>query len=60
MTSTKQAAPPLEDAKAPVKTKLSAPWTSLLLCYVDGDYFGLYRPGWPHRALYPSLCRTPL
>lgn len=45
MASTRQAAPPLEDAKIPVKIKLSALWTSLMLCYVYGDYFGLYRPG---------------
>ncbi len=45
MASMKQAAPPLEDAKIPVKIKLSALWTSLMLCYVYGDYFGLYRPG---------------
>lgn len=45
MTSAKQTARPLEDAKIPVKIKLSALWTSLMLCYVYGDYFGLYRPG---------------
>jgi hypothetical protein len=41
----KQAAPPLEDAKIPVKIKLSALWASLMLCFVYGDYFGLYVPG---------------
>ncbi len=45
MMSTKEPALPLEDAKIPVKIKLSALWTSLMLCYVYGDYFGLYRPG---------------
>nr|WP_295376424.1 DUF6326 family protein [Pseudoxanthomonas sp.] len=45
MASSKQIAPPLEDAKIPVKIKLAALWTSLMLCYVYGDYFGLYVPG---------------
>lgn len=45
MASMKQAAPPLEDAKIPVKIKLSALWSSLMLCFVYGDYFGLYVPG---------------
>lgn len=45
MASMKQAAPPLEDAKIPVKIKLSALWASLMLCFVYGDYFGLYVPG---------------
>lgn len=45
MASMKQAAPPLEDAKIQVKIKLSALWASLMLCFVYGDYFGLYVPG---------------
>ena len=45
MASMKQAAPPLEYAKIPVKIKLSALWASLMLCFVYGDYFGLYVPG---------------
>lgn len=36
---------PLEDAPVPAKIKLAALWTSLMLCYIYGDYFGLYRPG---------------
>ncbi|MGH8075736.1 MAG: DUF6326 family protein [Lysobacter sp.] len=35
----------LEDAKIPVKIKLSALWASVMFCYVYGDYFGLYKPG---------------
>lgn len=35
----------LEDAKVPVKIKLSALWVSVMFCYVYGDYFGLYKPG---------------
>jgi Family of unknown function (DUF6326) len=35
----------LSDIKIHVKWKLSALWTSVMFCYVYGDYFGLYRPG---------------
>lgn len=35
----------LNDAKLPVELKLSALWASLMLCYIYGDYFGLYKPG---------------
>lgn len=36
---------PLQDFKLPVKLKLSALWVSVVLCYIYGDYFGLYVPG---------------
>ncbi|HET6806768.1 MAG TPA: DUF6326 family protein [Frateuria sp.] len=39
------AATPLEDAGIPVRLKLSALWTSVMFCYLYGDYFGLYQPG---------------
>lgn len=35
----------LQDFKVNVKLKLSALWASLVLCYLYGDYFGLYVPG---------------
>jgi hypothetical protein len=35
----------LEDMKVPARLKLSALWTSVMFCYVYGDYFGLYAPG---------------
>lgn len=35
----------LVDAKVPVRLKLAALWTSLMFCYIYGDYFGLYVPG---------------
>lgn len=35
----------LDDVKVHVKIKLSALWASLVLCYIYGDYFGLYEPG---------------
>jgi Family of unknown function (DUF6326) len=35
----------LSDIKIHVKWKLSALWTSVMFCYVYGDFFGLYRPG---------------
>lgn len=34
----------LEDIKINSKTKLSALWTSVTLCYLYGDYFELYVP----------------
>jgi hypothetical protein len=36
---------PLSDLRLHVKLKLSALWTSLMFCFVYGDYFELYRPG---------------
>ena len=35
----------LDDVKIHVKMKISALWVSLMLCYIYGDYFGLYKPG---------------
>lgn len=35
----------LEDFNVPVKLKLSALWTSVMFCYIYGDYFWLYQPG---------------
>ena len=35
----------LDDVEVPVRYKLSALWASVTLCYLYGDYFGLYRPG---------------
>lgn len=35
----------LDDVKIHVRIKLSALWTSVMLCYLYGDYFGLYVPG---------------
>ncbi len=37
--------PLLDDPPMPIRLKLSALWTSLMFCYVYGDYFGLYVPG---------------
>lgn len=34
----------LEDYKMNVKLKLSAFWTSVMFCYIYGDYFELYVP----------------
>ena len=34
-----------DDIKIHVKAKLSALWVTLMLCYIYGDYFGLYVPG---------------
>jgi len=35
----------LENPKINIKIKLSALWTSLMFCYIYGDYFDLYVPG---------------
>jgi hypothetical protein len=41
----RKAATVLDDIKIHVKVKLSALWVSVTLCYIYGDYFGLYEPG---------------
>ena len=48
MDSTKRT---LDDPRINVKAKLSALWASLTLCYIYGDYFGLYQPGALQRML---------
>jgi hypothetical protein len=35
----------LQDIKVPVRLRLAGLWTSLMFCYVYGDYFGLYGKG---------------
>jgi len=35
----------LEDIPVPVKLKLAGLWTSLMFCYIYGDYFGLFQTG---------------
>jgi len=45
MDSMKKAATVLDDIRIHVKMKLSALWVSVMLCYIYGDYFGLYEPG---------------
>lgn len=45
MDSMRKAATVLDDIKIHVKVKLSALWVSVTLCYIYGDYFGLYEPG---------------
>ena len=35
----------LHGFKPPVQLKLAMLWTSVVFCYVYGDYFGLYVPG---------------
>ena len=41
----------LEDVRIHVRFKLSALWTSVMFCYLYGDYFGLYVPGALQRML---------
>jgi hypothetical protein len=45
LDSMKRAGTALDDIKIHVKLKLSALWVSVMLCYIYGDYFGLYKPG---------------
>lgn len=45
MRSNKTNAPALQDIKVHVKLKLASLWTSLMFCYIYGDYFGLFQPG---------------
>jgi hypothetical protein len=45
MTSTNSNAVALQDFKVNVKFKLAALWTSVMFCYIYGDYFNLYPPG---------------
>ena len=35
----------LDDQKVPTRIRLAALWTSVMFCYVYGDYFELYVPG---------------
>ena len=35
----------LDDIRVHVKIKISSLWVSVMLCYIYGDYFGLYKPG---------------
>ena len=39
------AARPLADSKVPVRLRLSALWAAVTLCYLYGDFFGLFAPG---------------
>lgn len=40
-----KSAPVLDDFGVHVKFKLFALWTSVMFCYIYGDYFELYQPG---------------
>lgn len=43
MSSTEKSS--LEDLQVPIKLKLAGLWTSLMFCYIYGDYFGLFQAG---------------
>lgn len=45
MEPAKRTASVLDGMNVHVKLKLAALWTSLVLCFLYGDYFGLYKPG---------------
>lgn len=44
MTTSRTTSSNLEDFAINVKLKLAALWTSVMFCYVYGDYFSLYVP----------------
>jgi hypothetical protein len=45
MATSKARASALSDVKIPVRFKLSALWTAVMLCYIYGDIFSLFKPG---------------
>ena len=45
MNSRQESGAVWDDVKIHVKMKISALWVSVMLCYIYGDYFGLYKPG---------------
>lgn len=45
----------LDDTRIHARFKLAAMWTSLMFCYVYGDYFGLYVPGKLEGMLHGSM-----
>lgn len=51
---------PLSDPKVPVRAKLAALWTSVMFCYVYGDYFELYRPGKLQQMLGGEMALGPV
>ncbi|HVX89137.1 MAG TPA: DUF6326 family protein [Gemmatimonadales bacterium] len=51
---------PLDDQKVPTRIKLAALWTSVMFCYVYGDYFELYRPGKLQQMLDGQLAIGPV
>ena len=55
MDSMKKAATVLDDIRIHVKVKISALWVSVMLCYIYGDYFGLYKPGELQRMLEGTM-----
>jgi hypothetical protein len=44
-TKTKPMTQELQDFQINVKIRLAALWTSVMFCYIYGDYFNLYPPG---------------
>ncbi len=51
---------PLDDQKVPTRLRLAALWTSVMFCYVYGDYFELYRPGKLQQMLDGQLAIGPV
>lgn len=45
MEPAKQAPRELTDIRIHVKLKIAGLWTSVMFCYLYGDYFQLYQPG---------------
>lgn len=51
---------PLDDQKVPIRLTLAALWTSVMFCYVYGDYFELYRPGKLQQMLAGQMAIGPV
>ena len=45
MLTDRNALPTFDDIKIHVRFKLFALWSSVMFCYIYGDYFELYQPG---------------
>jgi len=45
MDATKKTTAVFDDVKIDVKMKLSALWVAAMLCFIYGDFFGLFEPG---------------
>jgi hypothetical protein len=45
MNSPKKMERTLEDAKISTRTKLSALWVFVMLCYIEGDFATFFPPG---------------
>ena len=55
MNSNKKTARIMKDVKINVKMKLSGLWVAVMLCYIYGDLFGFYKPGFIEEVIAGEL-----